>query len=67
MRARSLIALVNAIIGFGVASSTLASGAAPRSASLAYQNRASNVAVQASTLLPQVGAENSTPKQYRSN
>jgi outer membrane biosynthesis protein TonB len=47
MRARIRIALVSVIIGFGVASSTLASGAAPGSASLAYQNRASNVVVQA--------------------
>jgi outer membrane biosynthesis protein TonB len=47
MKAHILGLFLSIIIGSGAASSVLASGAAPGSASLAYQNRASNVVVQA--------------------
>ena len=46
MKARILLQFIGLIISFRIASSALASGAAPGSASLVYQNRASNIFVQ---------------------
>jgi outer membrane biosynthesis protein TonB len=47
MRAHILICFLSGIISLGFASSAIAAGAPAGSASLAYQNRASNVVVQA--------------------
>jgi outer membrane biosynthesis protein TonB len=47
MRTRILVTMLSLIMSCGIGSSVLAAGAAPGSASLTYQNRASNVVVQA--------------------